>query len=241
MLAGHYTTALVAKQHVPRGHLAYYLVASQLPDLLWLPFHYLGLEHTQPDNVMAVSLDNMHVDMTYSHDLLPILGWIALVVLVGRALFGAWRPGLVGGALVVVHALTDYVGGFPHNLFGPDTHAVGTGMYHTAPYLAVSLEAVFTVAVMAWVLRNDVKAGIRRSRATWTAWAMVFGGGLAFLFLSASQSLSELTGIAPSASMADTTVPMLGLTYLAMLGGLLWADTKPTQARTPSLSQSAAE
>lgn len=229
MLAGHFTTALVAKQQAPRGHIAYYLVASQLPDLLWLVFHYLGLEPTQPDNLMAVSLDTMQVDMTYSHDLLPMVGWIALTVLAGRAMFGAWRPGWLGGALVVVHALTDYVGGYPHNVFGPETHEIGTGMYRTAPYLAVALEAGFTLAVMAWVIRVDARAGTRRSRATWTVWALVFGGGVMFMFASADLSLAEVTGLEPSAAMAGTTVPAMMITYLTMIAALLWASTRPTR------------
>ena len=224
MLAGHFTTALVAKQQAPRGHLAYYLVASQLPDLLWLLFHYLGLEPTQPDNMMNVSLDTMHVEMTYSHDLLPMLGWIALTVLVGRALFGRWRPGWVGGALVVVHALTDYVGGFPHNVFGPESHAVGTGLYGTAPYVAVGLEAIFTVAVLAWVLRTDAKAGVQRSRKTWMVWAGVFGGGVAFMFMSADLTLAELTGLEASPALSGTAMPMMVATYLVMLFALVWAE-----------------
>ena len=46
MLAGHYATALVAYQKYPKGTLLYFLIASQLQDLLWFTFHYLGLERT---------------------------------------------------------------------------------------------------------------------------------------------------------------------------------------------------
>ena len=83
MLAGHYATALVAKQKAPKGALFYYLIASQLPDLLWLLFHYLGLEPTGPDDVFDVSLDRLVVDMIYSHDVLPILVWTGLAAGVG--------------------------------------------------------------------------------------------------------------------------------------------------------------
>lgn len=238
MLAGHFTTALVAKQEAPKGHIAYYLVAAQLPDLLWLPFHYLGLEVTHPHNIMATSLDNLQVDMTYSHDLLPLLGWIALVIGVGRALFGSWRPGLIGGLLLVVHAATDYLGGFPHNLFGPETASVGTGLYHSSPYLAVVLEGVFIVAMLAWVLRNDAKAGIQRSRSTYLTWAAVFGGNMAFLLFSADLSMAEMFGLTPSPAMDGTTVPMMAATYLSMLAALIWAEGKPTRARAERESAS---
>ncbi|MEO0324407.1 MAG: hypothetical protein AAF447_15710 [Myxococcota bacterium] len=227
MLAGHYATALVAKQQAPRGALAFYLVASQLPDLLWLTFHFLGLERTTPTNPMDVSLKTLVVDMTYSHDLLPTLGWIVLLTLAGKALFASWKPALVGGLLLVVHAVTDYLGGFPHHVFGPDSHEVGTGLYRTAPYLAVALEGIFTLAMLAWVVRTDAKAGVARSRGTWRAWIGVFGGGLAFMFLSADMSLAELTGVAPPAAMDGWAVPVLVTSYVAMIAALLWAEGQP--------------
>lgn len=234
MLAGHFTTALVAQQHASvdgqtasKGLFAYFLVASQLPDLLWLVFHYLGLEPTEPDNVMNVSLDNLQVVMTYSHDLLPILGWILLVTLLGRTLFNSWRPAWIGGLLITVHAVTDYVGGFPHNLFGPDTHSVGTGLYYTSPYLAVALEAIFTIAVMAWVLHADRQAGIRRHLTTWKVWIAVFGGGIAFMFSSADLSLVELTGLDPLPAMSGSTIPAMFVIYGGMFASLLWADRFP--------------
>ncbi len=48
MLAGHFTTALIAKQKFPKGTLLYFLIISQLQDFLWFLFHYLGLEPTNP-------------------------------------------------------------------------------------------------------------------------------------------------------------------------------------------------
>ena len=229
MLAGHFTTALVAKQQDPRGHIGYFLVASQLPDLLWLVFHYLGLEPTEPHNMMDASLDALDVHMTYSHDLLPMFGWIALTIVVGKMLFGEWRTGLIGGLLVVIHAVTDYLGGFPHNVFGPETTLVGTGLYDTAPYLAVALEGVFTVAVMVWVFRKDRALGVQRSRGTYIAWAAVFGGGLAFMFSTADLSMVELLGLEEaSPALANTTVPLLATTYLSMVAALVWADRGST-------------
>ena len=35
MLAGHFTTALIAKQKVPKGTFLYFLIISQLQDFLW--------------------------------------------------------------------------------------------------------------------------------------------------------------------------------------------------------------
>ena len=226
MLAGHFTTAILAKQRVPAGHFGFYLVASQLPDLLWLVFHYLGLEPTTPDNFMVVTLTSLEADMTYSHDLLPLPVWAVLTLLVGRGLFGSWRPGWAGAVLVLVHGLTDFVGGFEHFVFGPDSQVVATGLYGTAPYLAITLEVIFIVVTMAWVIRTDAKNGVHRSRATWITWAAVFGGGVAFMYATATHSFADLVGAAPNPAFAGTAVPTLAVTYVGMLLALYWADKK---------------
>jgi len=227
VVVGHFATALVAKQQAPRGALAFYLVVSQLPDALWQGFHFLGVEPTLPENPMAASLSSMQVDMTYSHDLLPTLGWIVSVVLAGRALFGSWRPGGTAGLLIVVHLLCDAISGHTHHVFGPDSAAIGLGLYATAPYLALVIEGVFTLGVLAWVARTDAKKAVRRARSTWVVWAVVFGGGLLSMFPSADRSLSDLTGMAPIDSLSGTLVPGLVLMYGSMCAALIWADRRP--------------
>lgn len=238
MLAGHYATALVAKQHLPKGPIAYFLLASQLPDVLWCAFHFAGIEHTEPGNPMLASLDTMTVNMTYSHDALPMLGWILLTLVVGRMLSGGWRVGLAGAALVLVHTLTDNIAGHPHHVFGPESPSVATGLYQTAPYVAVGLEFLFTVSVMAWVFWTDRREGVQRSRGTLIAWAAVFGGGLAFMASSADLSMVEVTGLAPLPSLDSAMMPMLVLSYGAMLAALVWADRRP--AKPSGKGQSAA-
>ena len=76
MLAGHFSTALIANQKFTKGTLLYFLIASQLQDLLWFAFHYLGLEPTGPADVFNSTLNNLAVDMLYSHDLLPQIFWL---------------------------------------------------------------------------------------------------------------------------------------------------------------------
>jgi len=63
MLAGHFTTALIANQKFPKASLLYFLIISQLQDFLWFVFHYLGLEPTNPGDAFDASLINMSVDM----------------------------------------------------------------------------------------------------------------------------------------------------------------------------------
>ncbi|MGB6035405.1 MAG: hypothetical protein WBG42_03995, partial [Cryomorphaceae bacterium] len=145
MLAGHFSTALIAHQKIPKkGALLFFLIASQLQDLLWLSFHYLGLEPTVPADLLDVTLMNITVDMVYSHDLLPQLVWMALVFIVGRLLFKQNSVALAGALLVLGHYLLDMLSGYPHHVFGEESHQVGLGLYYSNVYLAILIEAVFT-------------------------------------------------------------------------------------------------
>jgi len=42
MIAGHYVTAMIAHQKFSKGTLLFFLVISQLQDLLWFAFHYFS-------------------------------------------------------------------------------------------------------------------------------------------------------------------------------------------------------
>lgn len=228
MVVGHFATALAARQLAPTAPLAFYLAISQLPDLLWHLFHYLGLEVTTPENPMAASLDNMQAEMTYSHDLLPSLGWMVLVVLAGRVLFRDWRTGVTGGALVLLHGFCDAISGHMHYVFGPDSAPIGLGLYGTSPYIALAIEGVFTLGVMGWVMRKDTAAGVRRSRATKWVWGAVFVGGLLSLAPTAELSMVEMFGLEPIAALSGTLIPGLLLMYVSMFAALVWADSQPT-------------
>jgi hypothetical protein len=231
MIGGHFATALVAKQQSPAGPLAFYLVISQLPDFLWHGLHFMGVEPTLPANPMLVSLDNMQVEMTYSHDLLPTAGWVVLATLLGRGLFGDWRPGITAGVLVLVHMFCDAMSGHAHFVFGPESPTIGLGLYATAPYLALGIEAVFTAGVMAWVFAKDAKDGVRRSTATLGVWAAVFGGGVLMMVPSADLSLTELTGLAPVDALSGFFVPGVVALYVTIFAALVWADAQPTTTR----------
>ena len=77
------TTALIAKQKFPKGALLYFLIISQLQDLLWFTFHYLGLEPTYPSDAFDATLSNMVVDMLYSHGCYRnYFGWLLFAYLV---------------------------------------------------------------------------------------------------------------------------------------------------------------
>ena len=155
MLAGHFTTAMVAHQKFPKGTLLYFLFVSQLQDLLWFTLHYLGLERTEPSDVLNTTVSNMTVDMMYSHDLIPQILWLIIIFILGKVVFKDTKIGLVGSALVAGHFILDFFSGHPHHIFGADTAEAGLGLYASNVYLAIAIEAVFCVGILWYYFKED--------------------------------------------------------------------------------------
>jgi hypothetical protein len=216
MLAGHYATALVAQQRTTTRRfsgalLGWYLVVSQLPDLLWLAFHYLGLEPTRPGDLFDVTLQTLSVDMVFSHDLVPIMGWAILFGVIGAIVFKDRRVGLASVVLIGLHALTDYLGGYPHHVLGPETATVGTGLYLTAPFVAIALEAVYTVGFVGWFLVEERRRGDVRSTGNRRALVGLFVFNIVFLASIAATSMREWFGLPEIALPFETTIPTLAV------------------------------
>ena len=217
MLAGHFTTALIAKQKFPKGALFYFLIISQLQDLLWFTFHYLGLEPTAPSDAFDATLSNMAVDMLYSHDLLPLLFWLAIVFVIGKFIFKSTQIGLVSMALVFAHFVLDFFSGHMHHLFGTGTMDAGIGLYASSPYLAILIEAIFNVGVLWYFFREETKKGVIRTTKNRVAIISVFAYGIIFMLLIATRSFRDLLSIPEFDLGFNTNMPTLIFTYGAML------------------------
>ncbi len=217
MLAGHFTTALIAKQKFPKGTLLYFLIISQLQDFLWFLFHYLGLEPTNPSDAFNATLSNMMVDMVYSHDLLPQLFWLLLVFLIGKFLFKSTKIGLVSLVLVSSHFILDFFSGHMHHIFGADTIEAGLGLYASNPYLAIFIETLFSISALWYFFREENKNGIIRITKNKMAIIFVFAYGIVFMLLIATKSFRELFGIPEFDLGFNTNMPTLIFTYGIML------------------------
>lgn len=218
MLAGHFSTALIAHQQFPKkGTLLFFLIASQLQDLLWLSFHYLGLEPTSPADLLNVTLKSITVDMVYSHDLLPQLIWMALIFLLGRLFFKQNSIAIAGALLVLGHFLLDLLSGYPHHLYGADTHEVGLGLYYTNVYLAILIEAVFTGIALVYYFKVDSKRNKPRSTKNRMQIAGLFVFGVVFLLSIGSVSFRQWFNIPEFDAPFNTTMLSLVFTYLPMM------------------------
>ena len=217
MLAGHFTTALIAKQKFPKGTLFYFLIISQLQDLLWFTFHYLGLEATDPSDAFDATLSNMAVDMLYSHDLAPLLFWIAIAFVIGKLLFKSTQIGLVSMALVFAHFVLDFFSGHMHHLFGAGTMDAGLGLYASSTYLAILIEAIFSIGALWYFFKEEAKKGITRTIKNKLAIVSVFAYGIIFMSLIATSSFRELLNIPEFDLGFNTNMPTLIFTYAVML------------------------
>lgn len=217
MLAGHYATALVAYQKYPKGTLLYFLFASQLQDLLWFTFHYLGLERTTPDDVFDTTVSNMVVNMLYSHDLVPLIVWLIIIFLIGKFIFKENKIGLVGATLVLGHFVLDFFSGHPHHIFGLDTGTVGLGNYATNVFQAIAIEAVATVGILWYFFSQEAKNGVQRSVKNKASIIGLFIFGIVFMLSIATTSFRDLFNIPEFDLGFNTSVPTLIITYLGMI------------------------
>jgi hypothetical protein len=218
MLAGHYSTALIADQQLPKkGALLFLLVASQIQDFAWLVFALFGVEHTEPTDVLDATLSNMAVDMMFSHDLLPQIFWGVIVFFMGKMLFKSTAVGVAGLVLVIGHFVLDFFSGHPHHIFGMDSHTVGLGLYATNVYLAIAIEAVVIVVALWIFFRQEAKRNIKRTTKNKAAIIAVFVYGVLFLLFVATTSFREWFGIPELNLGFDTTVPTLLANYIGMI------------------------
>ena len=217
MLAGHFSTALIAKQRFPKGTLLYFLIISQLQDFLWFVFHYLGIEPTNPSDAFDATLSNMAVDMVYSHDLLPLLIWLIVAFTLGEIIFKSTQIGLVSMALVSIHFVLDFFSGHMHHVFGAETMELGFGLYASDPYLAIVIEALFSIVALWYFFKEESKKGIKRTKKNKISIMSVFAYGIIFMLLIATKSFRELFGIPEFDLGFNTNMPTLIFTYGAML------------------------
>jgi hypothetical protein len=217
MLSGHFSTAIVANQKFPKGTLFFFLVISQLQDLLWFVFHYLGLEITEPADALDATLSDLAVDMLYSHDLIPQLFWCTLVFIIGKLLFKSTKIGLVASALVAGHFILDLFSGHAHHVFGAESADIALGLYASNVYLALSIEIAFSIGMLWYFFREENKNGIIRTRKNKTAIIGLFAFGILFLISIATTSFRELFGIPEFDLGFNSNIPTLIMTYFGMI------------------------
>jgi hypothetical protein len=159
MILGHAATTLVAKRMAPDMSWWLLVVSAFLIDIAMFIFVRLGIETMEPTGG-SPSLSNAIVDMTFSHDLIPQIGWTLLAGAIAFAVTRRRLFALIAMALSLSHWLGDLVAGYGHFVFGPDSHPIGTDWYHLNLAAALTFEAALGVlCVILFTRRKSVSPG----------------------------------------------------------------------------------
>ncbi len=156
MMVGHYATALVAKRQEPRLPLWACLLAAMSLDVVMVSLVLGGVEKMESANPDAPKLSEIAIDMTYSHDLLPVVLWTLLAAGIAFVATKSVSASAWIGVLVAGHEVSDLLSGFYHFVWGPETTRLGLGLYSSGPLLAIGLELVVSLACTWWFLRGSV-------------------------------------------------------------------------------------
>lgn len=141
MFVGHFAIAFGAKKYAPHVSLGMLFLACQLADLIWPSLVLLGVERfeIEPGNTVLTPLHFTHYP--YSHSLLALLIWSALLA----GLYSLLRRGGKKAAMVIVlvavsHWFLDFLTHRPDMpiTFNENTR-VGLGLWNF-PVPAVTLE-----------------------------------------------------------------------------------------------------
>ena len=207
---GHFALGLAAKRATPRVSLALLFAAAQLADILWPAFLATGLEEVRidPGNTALTPLD--FVSYPYSHSLLLLVVWGALLAFLSRPFARGPRVFGVIAALVVSHWVLDVVTHRPDMPLYPGGAKFGLGLWNSIP-ATVAIEVPLFAAGL-WIYSRATHPRDRIGK-----WA--FGSLIVTLLLI---YLANIFSPPPPSVPALTAVAIAGAVLFTVWGG--WAD-----------------
>ena len=171
MFVGHLAVALGAKKATPDVPLGAAVAAAFGLDLIWPVLLLLGLE-TVRVNPGDTAFTNLAFDAyPWSHSLLTVVMWSALVAFFGRIVLGSRRVGAVLGGLVLSHWVLDFVTHRPDLPVWPSGPLVGLGLWNSIP--GTILVEAGLLAVGIWIyLGATTSKDLVGTAAFWTLVAL---------------------------------------------------------------------
>jgi membrane-bound metal-dependent hydrolase YbcI (DUF457 family) len=152
MFIGHFALGFAAKRWAPRVSLALLFGAAQLADFLWPVFLAIGIEQVRidPGNTASTPLD--FVSYPYSHSLVALMCWGALLGWICRRKVTSAHVFAIVAALVASHWLLDFITHRPDMPLYPGGRKVGLGLWNH-PLLEKTIEVAIYAAGIAVYLR----------------------------------------------------------------------------------------
>ena len=153
----HAATALVLKKRYPEVPLPWLLLSVQFVEMMWVIFHFLGVEHTVIDATVHSVRDIHLVHMPWSHSLASSLVLALVVWLLVRRLSGLRVAGVAVAAGVLSHIGLDLITHIPDIAIVPLMEApkFGLGLY-AVPMAAFALETTYGVFCW-WIYQGNRK------------------------------------------------------------------------------------
>ena len=166
MFVGHFGVAFAAKRAAPQVSLGSLFFAAEFADGLWPIFLLAGIEHARiVPGLMKTSALDLY-DYPWSHSLLALCVWSALVGAVyyaaRRSRSGAW----VLAVLVISHWFLDAWAHRPDMPVFPRGPYVGLGLWNSLPS-TLAVEGLLYIAGLAVYLRSTEPADRVGSWALW--------------------------------------------------------------------------
>jgi len=198
MVMGHYATALIPYAYDSNRKLApfwFFLLATQVLDFIMVALVLVGVESIEPSGIFDTSFRHMVVDMTYSHDIAPVLFWSLLFAVITGVVFKSLRLAAIVLGLVLLHESMDLLVGFEHFWFGApeseDAAVFGFGLYNKAPVLGILVEVAICAGLIVWYVKKRASFGKPISVFSQRLlWGVLVGSTLALLAM-ANQSLAS--------------------------------------------------
>jgi len=156
MFIGHFALGFAAKPAAPRLSLAMLFAAAQLADIIWPFLVAFGVEQVriQPGITAVTPLD--FVSYPYSHSLLMLCVWGALLGAVCAMVVHSRRAFAVVAALVVSHWVLDWVTHRPDMPLYPGGPKVGLGLWNSVA-ATVAVEVLMFAAGL-WIYARATRA-----------------------------------------------------------------------------------
>ncbi|MDA8372391.1 MAG: permease [Nocardiopsaceae bacterium] len=192
MLAGHFGVAGIVKAWRPALPMGVLLVASQVPDIVFLPLSLAGVERLEPAAPGAAGYGSLLITAEYSHALLSnvlmaaLAGWLVHVLARGR--WGADAGWVVAGT-VFSHWLLDLlvhrpdIAVFPGNAGGLPLLGFGLWEHVLTAALVEGTLVVAGIALYTWRTLREHPSRVR---------AALYSAGIALLL--AGSFIIDLTG-----------------------------------------------
>jgi hypothetical protein len=191
VIVGHYAAALIPYSRLKQYPFWLLLLCANVPEFLWLLLALANVEAPSPNSLLDASLKNLHVDMIYSHNLIPgVLQGVVVAILV-YLWFRDRTLALWCGFLTLFHVLCDLVVGFKHELLGRDSPHVSLDSYGSMPLVAIAIELAFSVACVFWYQVSEKRRGRPLPRIQLAALYSVFIIGVCAAIPAATLSVRE--------------------------------------------------